>query len=338
MLYPTKDIPSTQLEIEYYGADFPVETLIQRMEREEFIIPSFQREYVWNLEKASRFIESLLIGIPIPSLFLAKDKFSQKYIVIDGQQRLKTLQYFYQEFFPDGKKFKLKNVTKSYNNLTYSQLSPSAQRFLDNTIIHCIIIADTYDTRGIFYIFERLNTTGTELKAQEIRNALYNGSFSDLLQKLDQDKIWQKMYGKPDKRGDRQELILRFIALYFDLENYQGKMLDFLNQFMIKNQNLEQFSQEEITNIFINTIQFIHDCIGEKTFYYDESFSKPLYETIMIFVAKHLLNDLDCQTFKECYQFLSQDDTFRSYTKSSTTTKTNVMSRLEYIEKIYKTI
>ena len=103
MNYDTEEITSPRLDVEYYGADFPVDVLVQRVKNEDFIIPSFQREYIWKEEEASRFIESLLIGLPTPALFLAKDKSSNKYLVIDGQQRLKTLQYFYDESFPSEK-------------------------------------------------------------------------------------------------------------------------------------------------------------------------------------------------------------------------------------------
>ncbi|MEH2387625.1 MAG: DUF262 domain-containing protein [Nostoc sp.] len=188
MNYDTQEISSPRLDVEYYGADFPVDVLVKRMEEEDFIIPSFQREYVWKEEEASRFIESLLLGLPTPALFLARDKFSNKYLVIDGQQRLKTLQYFYRESFPNGKLFKLKGVVNPFNTLTYSNLSPSDRRALDNAIIHCIIISENYDPSGMFYLFERLNTRGTPLNSQEIRNALYHGSFSDLIEELSKNE------------------------------------------------------------------------------------------------------------------------------------------------------
>jgi hypothetical protein len=154
-----------KLNVDYYGADFPVDVLVKRMEEGDFIIPGFQREYVWKELEASRFIESLLIGLPTAALFLAKDKFSNQYLVIDGQQRLKTLQYFYVGEFPDGKPFKLKGVTPALNGLTCSDLPPSERRALGNSIIHCIIISDNYDPAGMFHLFERLNTTGSPLTA-----------------------------------------------------------------------------------------------------------------------------------------------------------------------------
>ena len=338
MNHDTKEIESPRLDVDYYGADFPVDILVKRMEDEDFIIPGFQREYVWKEDEASRFIESLLLGLPTPSLFLAKDKFSNKYLVIDGQQRLKTLQYFYKESFPNKKQFKLKGVVKPFNGLTYSSLSPTNRRSLDNAIIHCIIISQNYDPNGMFYIFERLNTTGTSLNSQEIRNAIYHGAFSDLIQELSKNEAWRQLYGKSDNRATEQELILRFLALYFDSGEYSGVMADFLNNFMLKNMNLDLIPKNEIKNVFLSTIEFIISCIGSKVFYHKKSFNRGLYESLMVLTAKELPRDLDCLTFKRFYELLIADGYFWSLSQHSTTSRKNVMSRLKYVEELYKNI
>ncbi|WP_413174207.1 DUF262 domain-containing protein [Anabaena azotica] len=335
MNYAIQENESPRLEVEYYGADFPVDTLVKRMEEEDFIIPGFQRQYVWKEEEASRFIETLLLGLPSPSLFLAKDKFSRKYLVIDGQQRLKTLQYFFQESFPDGKLFKLKGVVQQLEGLTYSTLPLSERRELHNAIIHCIIISENYDPRGIFYLFERLNTTGNPLKPQEIRNAIYHGSFSELLQTLSNNETWKELYDKNDIRANEQEHILRFLALYFDLENYAGNMTNFLNQFMLRNKDLEIISANDINNIFFKTINFLKKCIGSKVFYQKKKF-QILFDSTMLITAKELERDLECSKFKRFYDLLINDKYFWSFAKPSSTSRKNIMMRLEYVEKLYR--
>ena len=95
MIDRNNSIANLKYNLNYYGADYPVDSLIRRMQEKEFIFPDFQRKYVWSINEASKFIESLLIGLPVPSIFLAKDKYSNNLIVIDGQQRLRTLQYFF---------------------------------------------------------------------------------------------------------------------------------------------------------------------------------------------------------------------------------------------------
>jgi len=332
----TGEIASPRLDVEYYGADFPVDVLVKRMEQEDFIIPSFQREYVWKEAEASRFIESLLIGFPTPAIFLARDKFSSKYLVIDGQQRLKTLQYFYRESFPGGKVFKLKGVVDHFNGLTYSSLAPPDRRSLDNAIIHCIIVSENYDPNGIFYLFERLNTTGTPLNSQEIRNAIYHGSFSDLIQEISKDKIWRDLYGKSSNRSTEQELILRIIALHFNSENYSGNMVDFLNDFMLRNKNLELAPEDEVRNFFLGSIKFIYDCLGSKAFYRGKLFMRALYESLTILVAKEMDNGMDCKTLKELHDFLLEDEHFWSLAKHATTSRKNLISRLKYVEELYR--
>jgi len=335
MNYDIQETESPKLEVEYYGADFPVDTLVKRMEEKEFIIPEFQRKYVWKEEEASRFIETLLLGLPSPSLFLAKDKFSKKYLVIDGQQRLKTLQYFFQESFEDGKVFKLKRVVQQLEGLTYSTLLPSERRELDNAIIHCIIISESYDPQGIFYLFERLNTTGTPLNPQEIRNAIYHGSFSELLQDLSNNETWRKLYAKDDMRANEQEHILRFLALHFDLENYSGNMKNFLNQFMLKNKDLDIISANEMKNIFFKTIDFLENCIGSKVFYEKKKF-QILFDSVMLITAQELEKGLECSKFKKFYELLINDKHFWSFSQPSTTNRKNLMTRLEYVEKLYR--
>jgi uncharacterized protein with ParB-like and HNH nuclease domain len=101
-------VSNSKYLINSYGADYTVDSLVQRMEREDIYIPDFQRGYVWTITQASKFIESLLLGLPVPGIFLSKDR-DRKLVVIDGQQRLRTLQRFYNGVF-DERVFKLHNV------------------------------------------------------------------------------------------------------------------------------------------------------------------------------------------------------------------------------------
>lgn len=336
MNYDTAESTTPKLDVEYYGADFPVDVLVKRMEEQEFIIPGFQREYVWKEDEASRFIESLLIGFPVPSLFLTREKTSAKYIVIDGQQRLKTLQYFYNGSFPNGKIFKLKGVQSPYNGLSYTNLSLSDRRSLDNAIIHCVIISENYGSSGTFSLFARLNTSGTPLNSQEIRNTIYHGSFNDLIYDLSQNKIWKALYNKADNRSTEQELILRFLALYFNIKSYRGDMTDFLNEFMSKNKDLLMFSRNEICDVFLDTIQFIYTHIGSKAFYHKKTFNKALYESLMILTAREKPETIDHQRFVGFYKSLVNNDNFWSLSQHATTNKKNLLSRIEYVDEIYK--
>ncbi len=92
-------VAPVQYDISSYGADYDVEGLVNRLKRKDIKIPEFQRQYIWTIREASKFIESLLLGLPVPAIFLVREKNSNKMSVIDGQQRLKTLEYFYNGVF-----------------------------------------------------------------------------------------------------------------------------------------------------------------------------------------------------------------------------------------------
>ncbi len=113
-----------EYSISSYGADYPVDGLVKRINNRSIYIPKFQRSYVWNIYRASRFIESLLLGLPVPAIFLYKETDSNRLLVIDGQQRLRTLQYFYNgSFEPTERTFKLpKGVQNRFQGATYKTL------------------------------------------------------------------------------------------------------------------------------------------------------------------------------------------------------------------------
>ncbi|HEC66856.1 MAG TPA: DUF262 domain-containing protein, partial [bacterium] len=147
-------------DITSYGADYTTEVIVNKMKRGDIFVPLFQRQYVWSITQASRFIESLLLGLPVPGIFLSKQGDSEKLMIIDGQQRVKTLEFFYDKLF-HGKKFVLKNVQPQFRDKTYDDLTDDERRRLDGSIIHATIVKQdrpSDDQSSIYYIFERLNT------------------------------------------------------------------------------------------------------------------------------------------------------------------------------------
>jgi len=321
---------NTKYNLSYYGADYPVDSLVKRMENEEIRIPHFQREYVWNHAEASRFIESLILRLPVPSIFLLRDKHSNSLIIIDGQQRLKTLLYFFKGAFPDGKKFYLKNVLPEYEMLTFNDLNLSDQRELENSIIHCIIIMDEENSDAPYHLFERLNTTGTPLTSQEIRSALYFGKFNDLIIELSKLEIWSRIV-KKDIRLTDQEYILRLITMYFDLDYYTGNMKSFLNQFMLKNRNLESFSIDEVKSFFIPAIEKLSDLYPQK----GKLFSIAFFDPIFFCVAKKNSSIKTCD-LESIIEQLDRNEEYSKLVKSSTTSKSSVFNRFWLVKSIFE--
>ncbi len=283
-----------RFSITSYGADYPVDALVKRLESGAIEIPRFQRGFVWTLPQASRFIESLLLGLPVPAVFLSKEPASQRLLVIDGQQRLTSLQHFYGGIFRSGdqsKEFRLKGVSADLENLTYQTLPDEDRRRLDDSLLHAIIVnqvdpAD--DQTGLYSIFERINTGGTPLQPQEIRACIYEGPFISLLRELAQNSSWRELYGAPSPRAKDQELILRFLALYFNSGNYQRPMKHFLNKFVASNRSLEIHPEKQIRAVFGPAVDLAHEHLGAAAFRPVRNLNAAILDSVLYGLAKRI--------------------------------------------------
>lgn len=239
--------------VRYSGQDFDVEGLVRRINSGDIVVPQFggvdegietagfQRGFVWNRPQMDRFIESLLLGYPIPGIFLVKQQ-DKRLLVLDGQQRLVTLKNFYEGLHAD-RAFKLTSVTPRFVGLTYKTLPEDLRRMLDNTFIQATVVdIDRTDSSldAVYQIFERLNSGGTQLTPHQIRVALYSGPLIELLETLNNTPAWRKLYGAKNSRIRDQELILRIIAFYLDADSYARPLKKFLNDFAKKNRTADR--------------------------------------------------------------------------------------------------
>ena len=327
-----------------YGADYPVDGLVKRVIAGDIVVPKFQRGYVWSLKEASRFVESLLLGLPVPSIFLSKEKGTQQLLVIDGQQRLLTLRYFYEGLWPiTRKEFALKGVTSKFEGETYKSLSQDDRRRLNDSIIHAIVIRQEQpsdDDSSIYHIFERLNTSGVSLTPQEIRAAIYHGPFSDLLKELNMLSPWRAIYGPINKLMRDQELILRFLAFFFDSENYSRPMKGFLNGFMGRNRELDRISREQMVLAFEPTINVIHQSIGNKAFRLARALNAAVFDAVMIGIARRLFSGPieDHKQLKQSYLSLLNDASFGLVAGKATADEESVAKRLRLATKAFATV
>jgi uncharacterized protein with ParB-like and HNH nuclease domain len=325
-----------------YGADYTIDSLVKRIESGAIYIPSFQRQFVWKQPDSSRFIESLLLGLPVPGIFLARDDESQKLAVIDGQQRLRSLQYFYQGVFADtGKEFSLKNVQSEFEGLTYRNLNESDRRRLDDSILHATVIKQDDPKDGetsIYHIFERINTEGMQLKPQEIRASIYHGEFSDLLFQLNKNNHWRQLFGKLDKSMKDQELILRFLALNYYHDSYRQPMKEFLNRYMSNNRKLKLQSKEEITETFNSVMEIIFNSLGVKAFKPKSSFNAAIFDSISVGISHALRKSKkpDEAKLKHAYDSLISDPKFVNATERATANSELVAYRLDAAIKAFR--
>lgn len=282
-------------DITTFGTSADVRTIYNRLSKGKYYIPSFQRDYVWKVPQASKLIESLVMGLPIPSIFMAKDEGKEEnYYIIDGQQRLKSIEKFYNG------EFSLQSVSKKlygldFNGKFYKELDEKLRDRIDEYAIQLIIIKqDKPDDNNdsIYKIFERINTEGTKLLPQEIRASSYHGRFNELLSELADKEKWINFIQMKNSRKSHEELILRFLALYFDLENYKSPMKHFLNIYMSKNRHFKYNSRQDLEEIFEKTIEICSQFLSKEDICLMGSnrVNTQLLDSILVGIAKNIDN------------------------------------------------
>jgi len=332
-------VPPVRYEITSFGADYDVDGLVKRLKRNEIVSPDFQRKYVWKITEASRFIESLLLGLPIPGIFLAREADSNKFLIVDGQQRLKTLLFFYEGYFnpkssaTKNRVFKLVDVQKPFRGRTYNTLDQKDRLQLDNSIIHATIIkqdAPPDDDTSIVHVFERLNTGGLRLTPQEVRTAAYHGPLIVLLRELNSNTDWRRIFGKPSIRLKDQELILRFLAFFLESEKYEKPINEFLNKFSARHRKPSPQFLRTCRRRFTSTISVALHSLGEKAFRPVGSLNAAVFDSVMVGIAKRLEKGRIKKLPKvaTAYEKLLTKKSYEAAISQATSDEANVATRL----------
>ena len=253
------------------ATDDKVNSLYRDSQRGRLLIqPDFQRHYVWDRQKATSLIESALLGIPLPVVYLA-DEGKGKKSVIDGQQRLTSFFSFISGKFPDGKEFKLgkMQVFPELKGKAFSDLDEEYQARIDDCPIRTITFSQDSDSELKFNVFERLNTGAVALNDQELRNCIYRGKYNALLKELAADSDFKSIIGieGQERRMLDVELVLRFAAFRnMTYLHYKSPIKSFLNEEMRERQNLSDEKAEEIKTAFKNSVSLIKSLLGDKAF------------------------------------------------------------------------
>jgi uncharacterized protein with PIN domain len=232
--------------------------------------PDYQRKYVMDVKLASRLIESILIDVPIPVVYLAEEV-DGTYSVIDGQQRLTSFISFIEGVLPDSQVFKLKslNVLKELNNKAFVDLDKEAQTKIKTTTIHTILIKKESPEDIKFEIFERLNTGSIKLNEDELRNSVYRGNYIKLLAELENDSDFHSLVknDRYKKRMIYRGMFLRFFAFSEKTYlNYSASMKQFLNKELRDNQKLSDVKYTEYKKRFKHCVELVKMTFGENAF------------------------------------------------------------------------
>ncbi|MDP1709173.1 MAG: DUF262 domain-containing protein [Gammaproteobacteria bacterium] len=285
--------------------DPEIESLYNKWKRGKLVIqPDFQRQFVWDPKKSSRLIESALLDIPLPVVYISQENDGNEY-VIDGQQRLTSFFSFVDGKFPDGADFRLSGlkVFAEYNRKHFAELPEADQDKVRYCKIRTITFRKESDPNLKFEIFERLNTGSVSLNDQELRNCIYRGPYNHLLKKLATSSEFTALMGisAPDKRMKDVELVLRFSAFFHQTYlNYKPPMRSFLNREMEKHQFISDSDSAELEAAFRNSVHLVKSVLGANAFkrYYKGTetdpnghwepkvFNASLYDILMYSFAK----------------------------------------------------
>ena len=362
-----QDISFTEYDISVSPNDFNVRTLYDFIDSGIVNIPGFQRNYVWDIKRASKLIESLLIGIPVPQMFLYEQG-KNSFLVIDGQQRYFTIYFFKKKRFPRlEKRIELRNIfdenngfpdnifsdnnyfvdfnlqlpeitpdkKNKFNKLNYSTLSEEDRNSLDFRTIRNIIIKQNSPDDGdsvIFEIFNRLNSGGVNLKPQEIRTSLYHSKFYEMLYRINLNENWRKLTPKsnPDLNMKDIEIILRGFAMLVNHANYKPSLIKFLNRFSAQ---AKKYKEDEIT-YFENLFEaFVSDAvnISNRLFFNKDRFNIAIYESIFVALTEKAYQTKSISidtTDIERVDKLKKDVTFIAASQKSTASTANVQLRI----------
>jgi hypothetical protein len=343
-------------EILSYPADFTLEVLVGKWKKEEIKIPPLQRRFIWSHLRASKLIESFLMGLPVPPVFFYQERSTNKLLVVDGQQRLRSIIYFFSGLFgePEGREgqipFELIGLSdrSPYLCATYQTLkegNEEAFNKLNNSVLRSYIVKqiDPQDDTSIFQIFERLNTGGVILQGQEIRNCIYDGPFNTSLNELNKYLPWRKIFGSAgeDKRKRDIELILRFLALFYTRRLYQKPMKQFLNLFMKANRLASPEKIAEFENLFRNTCDSVLAALGEKPFHIHTGLNAAVYDsTFTVFASKVTKFEAEYPTekgrlnLKARFEQLTTSKAYEKLVSTGTTDEDIIPKRIKMADKI----
>jgi hypothetical protein len=261
------------------------------------ISPAFQRDFVWQGPEQTRFIDSLIKQLPIPSMCFALDHRAQRWIVIDGLQRISTIVRFLEG--GDWKLSPLEDIEKEIAGKSVAAIKTASSPLhhyygrVENLSIPVTVLRCDFRKKShmeyLFTIFHRLNTGGAKLNNQEIRNCIYGGSFNELLKELDNLPAWRrlnKMQPKKSYRFAKQEIILRAFALHDRLSSYEGHLSEFLNTYMHENQNPPTSFLDDKRLLFTRTVALIDENLKSAT--QVQKLSLTVLEALLVGISANL--------------------------------------------------
>lgn len=364
-----EEVDFSDYDISASPNDFNTKTLFDFISSGIVKIPGFQRNYVWDIKRASKLIESLIIGLPIPQIFLYQEA-KNKFIVIDGQQRYMTIYYFIKKRFPRKEKrfelrqyfnahgeipkeilankeyftdfdlnlvSKLPNQVNKYNKKNYDTLDADSKTSFDLRTIRNVIIKQNAPDEAhsaVYEIFNRLNSGGVNLKPQEIRSSLYHSAFYDMLYDINMVALWRNFTPQPtpDLNMRDIEIVLRGFAMLESWHEYTPSMTRFLNSYSEKAKKKSEQTLAYLKELFL---AFLKACatLDSKAFFSENNkFSISFFESVFVASCHKCFAERTTNVISingDSINTLKQDSEFIKASQFDTAGTSNVKMRIQ---------
>ena len=359
--------PIDQYDLVSSPNDFNTRTLVDFIDSGVVTIPGFQRNYVWDAKRASRLIESIIVGLPIPQVFLYEQD-RDKFLVIDGQQRLMSIYYFVKERFPRREKLlEISSISEGrsrrdadvlandeyftdfqlilpenapgqpnrFHQHRYSDLDEDYKTRFDLRTIRNVIVRQIrpHGDEAMYEIFNRLNSGGVNLTPQEIRQCMYYSEFYDMLYRTNTQEQWRDLVGVaiPDTRMKDVEILLRGFAMLINGKSYRPSMVKFLNQF---SQDARSFDSERLEQLEALLQSFLNSCCDLSTDAFHSTpgrFSPMIFEAVFVALCAGPYSTgktIQGKIKQSSLTDLKGDPDFQRATRFATTQSASVQTRL----------
>lgn len=332
------ELMEQKMKVDFNSYDLSVKELLSMVDDNLLnIAPDYQRQFRWDEERQSSLIESLFLGIPVPSLFTATNA-DGTWELIDGVQRLSTIICFVGEKkirdkvnAKHSEKLCLKGLSKlkDFNGKKFKDLPIGLQNKLKLTSIKVTTLSDKSDKDVRFDLFERLNKGGVNLTPQEIRSCVYRGGFNDFIKELSNDSNFREcvhLSYAHENDGTREELVLRFFAYLYDIDSFNHSVKDFLNEYMEKADKNFHYSNND--KIFRDVFRILNAALPNGITKGRKNTPLNLFEAVSVGAAMAYINKGKINT-KGIQQWLTDKELLK-YITGATNSKPRVNGRIDF--------
>lgn len=327
-----EQILKEKVPVDYDTREFTVEHIIDMFEKGEYKIPPYQREFVWEIDKQSKFIESIILDLPIPYIFFADDKTDGKLEIVDGSQRIRTLVSFKKN------NLKLEGLEKldELNGFLFSDLLESRQRRILRKTLRSVELTEKADFETKKDIFQRINTDPYDLSDMEIRKGIYQeGKFYSFIKECSELPLFKSLCPvteKREKRGELQELVLRYFAYAEKYKKFVHRVDVFLDEY-IKDKHENEFDEVSLKAEFEKMLNFVNEYFpnGFKKSDSFNSIARVRYEAIAVGTTLALRENENLKP-NNISNWINGPEFLKHTTTDAANNRLKVIGRIEFVK------